>query len=87
MGSHCVDKEGNKYAEGEKWKDGCAQCECLTGFSHICKSTSCPIYEVLEGSVCKVRPGTEEDCCPQYDCEEGKLFLFLLTSPTTSDKI
>ncbi|XP_033644021.1 kielin/chordin-like protein isoform X1 [Asterias rubens] len=70
VGSHCVDKEGNKYAEGEKWKDGCAQCECLTGFSHICKSTSCPIYEVLEGSVCKVRPGTEEDCCPQYDCEE-----------------
>ena len=73
--NHCVDKEGKKYADGEKWKEGkCGpDCQCSNGVLS-CYSSGCSIFLVGEGTQCKIRPGTEEDCCPQYDCEEGKLF-------------
>ena len=79
--SHCVDKEGKEYAEGEQWKEGCEHCECSNGIPS-CKLIPCPLFMPPEGTQCKVRPGTENDCCPQFDCEEGKLFCFALNSKT-----
>ena len=75
--SHCVDKEGKEYAEGEQWKEGCEDCECSNGIPS-CKLIPCALFMPPEGTQCKVRPGTENDCCPQFDCEEGKLFCFAL---------
>ena len=66
MGLYCVD--------GETWKDGCADCQCVNGFP-TCFWVGCGTFQVPEGIICNVRPGTENDCCPKYDCEEGKLFF------------
>ena len=83
MESYCVDKEGKEYADGEKWKEGCVDCECSNGIP----SCKCALFMPPEG--CKVRPGTENGCCPQFDCEDGKFYLksFLLASQNTSNNI
>ena len=66
MGHDCVD--------GETWKYGCADCQCVNGFLS-CVSVGCETFLVPEGIICKVLPGTENDCCPKYDCDEGELFF------------
>ncbi|XP_033644481.1 cysteine-rich motor neuron 1 protein-like [Asterias rubens] len=64
----CTDSDGNKHAHGEEWDQGkCEHCRCENGFS-ACTSPMC--LDPPEDQHCRLRPGTEIECCPQFDCEE-----------------
>ncbi len=72
--NRCADSEGNKHAHGEEWDQGkCEHCLCDNGLN-ACTSPMC--RDPPEGKRCTVRPGIENECCPQFDCEEGELVFF-----------
>ena len=64
----CLDSEENKHAHGDEWNEGCEHCRCDNGFK-VCISPMC--IDPPEDQQCTLRLETENDCCPQFDCEEG----------------
>ncbi|XP_071808664.1 kielin/chordin-like protein [Asterias amurensis] len=67
MVTTCTDWNGIVRENGEEWKEGkCVDCFCSSG-RRVCVSTMCAGPPA--GQQCRIRPGTEDDCCHQYDCE------------------
>ena len=64
----CVDMDGNRKAEGDKWTGRCGECSCVNG-NTICPTsrTDCP--EPPSPS-CKIKTDPNA-CCPSYICPEG----------------
>ena len=74
----CIDKSGTKHNHGESWKeDKCTDCICDNG-APMCMLPMCAPPPVMLGQVCTVRAGTEENCCPEYDCKGITLFMRFL---------
>ena len=75
----CIDNNGIKHNHGESWKEGkCADCFCDYG-TPMCMLAMCAPPLIMLGQVCTVRAGTEENCCPAYDCK-GITLLTLISS-------
>ena len=74
MNKPCIDRDGKKHAHREEWDQGkCEHCRCDNGDSD-CTSPRC--LDLPLGKQCTLQPGTEHDCCPYFDCEEGTLILY-----------
>ena len=73
MVSSCTDRNGTVRETGESWKEGrCVDCFCSSE-GRACASPMC--MGPPAGQQCRIRPGTEDDCCHQYDCEGKRLML------------
>ncbi len=69
-GASCTDTDGNVRKLGEEWKEGrCTNCFCSSG-GKACSSPMC--MGPPAGQQCRVKPGTEDDCCHKYDCEVSR---------------
>uniref|UniRef100_A0A8C4X142 Cysteine-rich motor neuron 1 protein n=1 Tax=Eptatretus burgeri TaxID=7764 RepID=A0A8C4X142_EPTBU len=55
--SWCVSMDGQRFANGESWHDGCRHCLCQGG-REMCSLIACPILPCLAP---KLQPG---HCCP-----------------------
>ena len=78
-GLPCVDNLGTTRMDRATWKvDKCEFCRCLKG-EVLCVSPNCTAP--LEGRDCTIKPGTQDDCCPSYDChDEGEQLLSVFKS-------
>ena len=66
--SWCVSMDGQRFANGESWHDGCRHCLCQGG-REMCSLIACPILSCLAP---KLQPG---HCCPSCPGQTSYQFV------------